>query len=57
MSDIREKLSNATMACARMDTQINGKDVINSIIDIINEDKEDILEANKIDVKNNNGLL
>lgn len=53
MDKIREVLSNATMAHTNMDISINAKDVVNSILGLL---KENIEQANAIDVKNNNGF-
>ena len=57
MSEIRDILGNATMAYTKMDKEINGKNVVKSIYDLLNEDKDNIIKANKIDVKNGNGFL
>lgn len=56
MSEIRSILGNSTMAYTNMDKNINGNDVIKSIYDLLCEDKENIIKANKIDVKNKNGF-
>ena len=56
MNDIREKLNNAKMAYTNMSLDIDGKKMIKSIFDIIEEDKESIKKANAIDIKNNNGF-
>lgn len=56
MSNIRDLLGNATMACTYMDININSKDIVKNILNIIKEDKDDIEKANSIDVENNNGF-
>ena len=56
MSEIREKLGIAKIAFTNMDINIDAKKVISSIFDIIEEDKENIIKANEIDVKNDNGF-
>ena len=56
MDKIREILSNATMAHSNMDININAKEVVNSIFEIIKENVENIEKVNKIDVKNQNGF-
>ena len=56
MSEIRSLLGNATMAYINMDKSINGNDVIKSIYDLLCEDKENIIKANRIDAKNKNGF-
>lgn len=56
MDNIREILGNATMAHTNMDANIDGKKVIQNIFELLDENKESIEKANKIDVKNNNGF-
>ena len=56
MDNIREVLGNATMAYTNMDANINGKKVAQSILKLLDENKENIEKANKIDIKNNNGF-
>ena len=56
MSEIRSILGNSTMAYTNMDKNINGNEVIKAIYDLLCEDKENIIKANKIDVKNKNGF-
>lgn len=56
MDSIREILGNATMAYTNMDANIDGKKVAQSIFELLDENKESIEKANKIDVKNNNGF-
>lgn len=56
MDNIREILGNATMAYTNMDANIDGKKVAQNIFELLNENKESIEKANKIDVKNNNGF-
>lgn len=56
MDNIREILGNATMAYTNMDANINGKKVVRNIFKLLDENKESIEKANKIDVKNNNGF-
>lgn len=56
MDNIREILGNATMAYTNMDINIDGKKVAQNIFELLDESKESIEKANKIDVKNNNGF-
>lgn len=56
MDNIREILGNATMAHTNMDANIDGKKVVENIFELLDENKESIEKANKIDVKNNNGF-
>lgn len=56
MDKIREVLGNAIMAYTNMDIHIDGKKVAQNIVELLNENKESIEKANKIDVKNNNGF-
>lgn len=56
MDNIREILGNATMAYTNMDANIDGKKVVQNIFELLDENKESIKKANKIDVKNNNGF-
>ena len=56
MDNIREILGNSTMAYSNMDINIDGKKVVQNIFELLNENKENIEKANKIDVKNNNGF-
>ena len=56
MDNIREILGNATMAHTNMDANIDGKKVVQNIFELLDENKESIEKANKIDVKNNNGF-
>lgn len=56
MDNIREILGNATMAYTNMDANIDGKKVVQNIFELLDENKESIEKANKIDVKNNNGF-
>ena len=56
MDNIREILGNATMAYTNMDANIDGKKVAQNIFELLDENKESIEKANKIDVKNNNGF-
>lgn len=56
MDNIREILGNATMAYTNMDANIDGKKVAKNIFELLDENKESIEKANKIDVKNNNGF-
>lgn len=56
MDNIREILGNATMAYTNMDINIDGKKVAQNIFELLDENKESIEKANKIDVKNNNGF-
>ena len=56
MDNIREILGNATMAYINMDANIDGKMVAQNIFELLDENKESIEKANKIDVKNNNGF-
>ena len=56
LDNIREVLGNATMAYTNMDANINGKKVAQSILKLLDENKENIEKANKIDIKNNNGF-
>ena len=44
------------MAYTNMDANINGKKVAQSILKLLDENKENIEKANKIDIKNNNGF-
>ena len=56
MDNIREILGNATMAYTNMDINIDGKKVAQNIFELLDESKESIEKANKIDVKNGNGF-
>lgn len=56
MDNIREILGNATMAYTNMDANIDGKKVVRNIFELLDENKESIEKANKIDVKNSNGF-
>lgn len=56
MDNIREILGNATMAYTNMDANIDGKKVAQNIFELLDENKESIEKANKIDVKSNNGF-
>lgn len=56
MDNIREILGNATMAYTNMDANIDGKKVAKNIFELLDENKDSIEKANKIDVKNNNGF-
>lgn len=56
MDNIRKILGNATMAYSNMNINIDGKKVAQNIFELLNENKENIEKANKIDVKNNNGF-
>lgn len=56
MDNIRGILGNATMAHTNMDANIDGKKVVQNIFELLDENKESIEKANKIDVKNNNGF-
>lgn len=56
MDNIRKILGNATMAHTNMDANIDGKKVVQNIFELLDENKESIEKANKIDVKNNNGF-
>ncbi len=57
MSEIRKILGDSTMAYSNMDKKLDGNEIIKSIYNLLCEDKESIIEANKIDVKNENGFL
>lgn len=56
MDNIREILGNATMAYTNMNANVDGKKVAQNIFELLDENKESIEKANKIDVKNNNGF-
>lgn len=56
MDNIREILGNATMAYANMDINIDEKKIVQNIFELLEESKESIEKANKIDVKNGNGF-
>ena len=56
MDNIREILGNSIMAYTNMDVNVNGKEIVKNIFDILKEDWKSILKANKIDVKNDNGF-
>lgn len=56
MDNIREILGNATMAYTNMDANIDGKKIVWSIFELLEESIESIEKANKIDVKNDNGF-
>ena len=56
MDNIREILGNAIMAHTNMDANIDGKKVVQNIFELLDENKEGLEKANKIDVKNNNGF-
>ena len=52
----RTILGNATMAHVNMNVNIDVKQVVKDIFIEINEAKDDIMKANMIDIRNNNGL-
>ncbi len=56
MDNIRRILGNATMAYTNMDANIDGKKIAQNIFELLEESKESIEKANKIDVKNGNGF-
>ena len=56
MDNIREILGNATMAYTNMNVNIDGKKIAQNIFELLEESKDSIEKANKIDVKNNNGF-
>lgn len=56
MDNIRGILGNATMAYTNMDANIDGKKIAQNIFELLEESKESIEKANKIDVKNGNGF-
>ena len=56
MDNIREILGNATMAYTNMDPKKKKKKVAQNIFELLDENKESIEKANKIDIKNNNGF-
>ena len=56
MDNIREILGNAIMAYTNMDVGVNAKEIVKNIFAILKENRENILKANEIDVKNNNGF-
>lgn len=56
MSEIVNVLGNATMAHTNMNYDIDAKKIVESVFKIIEEDKENIIKANQIDIKNNNGF-
>lgn len=56
MNNIREILGNAIMAHTNMDFNIDGRKVVKNIFELLEENKENIDKANKIDVKNHNGF-
>ena len=56
MDNIREILGNATMAYTNMDANIDGKKVVQNIFELLDENKEGLEKANKIDIKYNNGF-
>lgn len=56
MDNIREILGNATMAYTNMDVNIDGKKVAKNIFELLDESRENIKKANRIDVKNDNGF-
>ena len=56
MDNIRKILSNSTMAHTNMDININTKKIITDIFNLLEENKENIIKANEIDIKNNNGF-
>ena len=56
MNNIRDILGNATMAHTNMNIDINSKNIVQNILDLLEENRENIENANKIDVKNNNGF-
>jgi len=55
MDKIREILGNATMAYNNMDINIDGKKIVQNIFELLEENKDNIEKANKIDIKNGNG--
>lgn len=56
MDNIRETLGNATMAYTNMNADIDGKKITQNIFELLEESKDIIEKANKIDVKNDNGF-
>ncbi|MBR6688554.1 MAG: hypothetical protein IKL68_00870 [Clostridia bacterium] len=56
MQNIREMLSDAVLAHSMMDITLNGKKVVDTIFELLDESKESLIEANKIDVANENGF-
>ena len=56
MNNIRETIGNSTMAYTKMDANIDGKKIVQSIFELLEESIESIEKANKIDVKNDNGF-
>ncbi len=56
MDNIRQILGNAKMAYTNMDVNIDGKKIVQNIFELLEEDKESIERANKIDVENDNGF-
>lgn len=56
MNDFREILGNATMAYMTINPKIDCKDVVKSILDLIEENFDNIKRANEIDINNNNGF-
>ena len=54
MDIIREILGNAKMAHTNMDINVDSKKVVKNILELLEENRENIENANIIDVKNNN---
>ena len=50
MQNIREMLSDAVLAHSMMDITLNGKKVVDTIFELLDESKDSLIEANKIDV-------
>ena len=56
MDNFIKILGNAKMAYTNMNINIDSSLIVKNIFDLLEENKENILKANKIDVKNNNGF-
>ncbi len=56
MDNITEVLRNATMAHTNMEINIDGKKIAKKIFELLQESKNIIEKANKIDIKNGNGF-
>ena len=54
--EIRNTLGNATMAQNNMSIEVDGKKIVKSIFELLEENRTGIEKANGIDVKNSNGF-
>ena len=56
LDDFRKILGNATMAYMTINPDIDCKNVVKSIFELLEENFDNIKRANEIDIKNNNGF-